>query len=120
MKLGYLILASERRIIATQVDCIADIRNAIGCRTIEGGTTFAYDDHLLVNGDQVDKIPEHWFWVQGVPFPFSDNALLIGVSPLDGSTLEHPVMTIEEFRSAITFAARAEIKRTMMQPEGSR
>jgi hypothetical protein len=71
MKIGYLVLASERRIIFTKVDDNVDICNAIGCREFCHGTTFITEDQLVVNGDRMHGMPEHWFRVERLSLEFS-------------------------------------------------
>jgi hypothetical protein len=77
------------------------IKQTIGCQTIGHGTTFHTEDQLLINVDEMDgRLASK---VQGVPFPFRGNALLVGTNPLDGGTADYPVMSIYEFSRLITF-----------------
>jgi hypothetical protein len=115
MPTGYLVLASERRVLVVRFDNeLGAIQQTIGCQTFEHGTTLGTEDQLLVNGDELDHMPVYWFRVAGVPFPISGNALLVGVNQFDGDTAERPAMSIDEFRRLITFLDRVDIKRSMM------
>jgi hypothetical protein len=121
MPTGYLVLASERRVLAVTFDNELDAtRRTIGCQTIEHGTTFATEDQLIIDGDEHDQMPQHWFRVAGVSFPISGNALLVGVNQFDGDTAERPAMPIDEFRRLVTFADREEIRHSVTtDAEGS-
>ena len=104
MKYGYLILASERRVLNVVLGDDTDaIRHTIGCRSIEHGTTLASEDQLIINGDELDGVPDDRFWVAGVPFPFSGNAILIGIDPTSGDTADRPTMELDEFRRLVSF-----------------
>ena len=104
MKQAYLLLASERRVLNVVLDDDLDaIQRAIGYQTIEHGTTFQTEDQLIVSGDEVGGVPEDRFWVAGVPFPFSGNAILVGVDLTTGDTADRPAMSIDEFGRLITF-----------------
>jgi hypothetical protein len=115
MPSGYLVLASERRVLAVTFDNdLHAIQRTIGCQTIEHGTTFATEDQLIITGDEAEHMPKHWFNVAGVPFPLSGVALLIGVNQSDGDTADHPAMSIDEFRTLITVVDSAQVKRSEM------
>jgi hypothetical protein len=105
MKVGYLVLASERRVlgIALDTDSLA-IQQALGCQIIEHGTTFHTEDQLFVSGERTHTL-ECRFMVAGVPFYFGGNGVLVGTDPCDSGIADSPVMTIDEFRRLITFAA---------------
>jgi hypothetical protein len=76
MPTGYLVLASEQRVIEVTFDNEPPaIQQAIGCQTCEHGTTFGTEDQLLVNGNLVAEMPAHRFYASGEPFPFVGNAL---------------------------------------------
>jgi hypothetical protein len=108
MSPGYLVLAAEQRVLGVTFDSGLDaVQRAIGCQSIEHGTTFCTEDQLIINGDETDQMPEHWFRVVGVPFPFYGNALLVGINPLDGETAEQPAMSIDELRRLISFGTRS-------------
>lgn len=111
MPLGYLVLASERRVLSVTFDDDS-IHQTIGYSTVEHGTTFATEDQLLINGDELPEIPAHRFYARGVPFPFVGNALLIGTEPIDGNVADRPVMTIDDFRLMISFGGNPEVKRS--------
>ena len=54
MKHAYLVLASERRVFNVVLDDAPDaIHRAIGCRSVEHGTTFHTEDQLLIIGDEL-------------------------------------------------------------------
>ena len=118
MKIGYLVLASERRIIFTKVDDNADICNAIGCQKFDCGSTLFTEDQLLISGDRLHGMPEHWFEFGPLSLEFSGNAVLVGVSGFGEDILEQPVMTIDEFRSRITFTRGSEFRRSLYKPAG--
>ena len=104
MKQAYLLLAFERRVLNIVLDDDPDaIQRAIGYQTIEHGTTFQTEDQLIVSADEVDGAPSDQFWAAGVPFPFSGNAILVGVDLTTGDTADRPVMSIDEFGRLITF-----------------
>jgi hypothetical protein len=107
MPLGYLVLASERRALSVKFDDDA-IQQTIGRQTVEHGTTFASEDQLLINGNELPGMPAHQFYARGVPFPFVGNALLVGTEPIDGSIADHPTLTIDEFRLMISLVTRAQ------------
>ena len=75
MKQGYLVLASERRVLNVVFNDELDaIQQVLGCTAIEHGTTFHTEDQLLITGDELNGAPIDRFWVAGVPFPFAGNA----------------------------------------------
>ena len=105
MKYAYLVLASERRVLNLGLDDDLDaIPRILGCHTIEHGTTLSSEDHLIISGDEADHKTDVRFWVCGVPFPFHNAALLVGVDSLTGDTADRPAMPIDEFQRLITFA----------------
>ncbi len=77
-----------------------------GGRQIWSGPRLALhtEDQLLISGDELNGAPIDRFWVAGVPFPFSGNALLVGIDPSTGDTANQPVMAIDEFRRLAMFA----------------
>jgi hypothetical protein len=86
MPSGYLVLASERRVLRITFDNEPHaIQQAIGCGTVAHGTTLASEDQLRINGDEVAGIPAHRYLACGMPFPFVGNGLLVGSDPIDGS-----------------------------------
>ena len=98
MKQAYLLLAFERHVLKVVLDDDIDaIQQAIGYQTVEYGTTFQTEDH------EVGGAPSDQFWVAGVPFPFSRNAIRVGVDLTTGDTADRPVMSIDEFGRLITF-----------------
>ena len=101
---AYLVMPSQRRIIPVAISSDIDVCAAIDCGDFEHGTTFATEDQLIVNGDELEALPEDQFWVAGVPFRFVGNAVLIGIRPADGDIADMPTMTIDEFRGLVTFA----------------
>ena len=104
MKHAYLVLAAERRVLNLQLDDGLDVfPRILGCHTIEHGTTLSSEDHLIISGDEVDHKTDDRFWVCGVPFPFSGNAILVGVDLTTGDTDDRPVMSIDEFGRLIAF-----------------
>ena len=104
MKLGYLIFAYERRVLSIALDDDSEaIHHALGCKTVEHGTTFPTENQLLVVGDELDGAPCDEFWVTGVPFPFSGDAILVGIDPQTGDIADRPAMSIDEFRRLIAF-----------------
>ena len=109
MATGYLVLASERRVIIVQFESDDQhaIERTIGTTTIEHGTTFWSEDQLLVDGGPPEGTTMH-NRVQGVPFLFRGNGLLVGTDPMTGDTAERPVMSIHEFTRMINFAVSSE------------
>jgi hypothetical protein len=106
MKEGYLVLASERRVLNVTFNNELDaIQQVLGCMAIEHGTTLHTEDQLLINGDELNGAPTDRFWVAGVPFAFVGSGLLVGIDPSTGDTANQPVMAIDEFRRLVTFAA---------------
>ena len=104
MKYGYLVLASSRRVLNVVLGDDTDaIRHTIGCRSIEHGTTLASEDQLIIDGGDLDGVPNDRFWVAGVPFPFSGNAILIGIDLTTGDTADRPTMELAEFRRLVSF-----------------
>src|SRR5271166_4372899 len=102
---AYLVLPAEQRVFCVVLDTEPHaIERMIGSVVIEHGTTLYSEDHLVVSGDDPNNHPSERFWVQGVPFPFARNALLIGIDPYTGDTADRPVVAIDEFRRMITFA----------------
>ena len=69
MAIGYLVLASERRVIIVEFD--RDDQHAmertIGTATMEHGTTFWTEDQFLVDAEPSNDTTVH-YRVQGVPF----------------------------------------------------
>ena len=63
----------------------------------------AFERRALNGADEVGGAPSDQFWVADVPFPFSSNAILIGVDLTTGDTADRPVMSIDEFGRLITF-----------------
>jgi len=110
MPSGYLVLASERCVLSVMLNDDA-IQQTIGRSTIEHDTTFVTEDQLLINGDELGDLVEFRFYVPGVPFPIIGYALLTGTNETDGSIADRPTMMIDEFRSMISFATRAEVGR---------
>lgn len=112
MKHAYLVLASERRVLNVVFDDAADaIHRAIGCRSVEHGTTFHTEDQHLITGDELGGVSQDQFWVAGVPFPFHWNAMLVGIDPLTGNTASRPIMAIDEFQRMIRFAVASDVGR---------
>jgi hypothetical protein len=112
MAIGYLVLASARRVLNVVLRDDTDaIRHTIGCRNIEHGTTLASEDQLIINGDELHGAPDDQFWVAGVPFPFSGNAILIGIVPMSGDTADRPTMELEEFRRLVSFTRWSQPRR---------
>ena len=110
MKYGYLILASERRLLNVMLDDESDaIQHTIGCQIVEHGTTFYTEDQLLVGYG--DGAPDDQFWVAGVPFPFAGNAILIGIDPQTGDTADRPTMELDEFRRLVSFTSDTIVRR---------
>lgn len=71
MKQGYLIIASERRVLNVVLnDDLHAIQQVLGCTAIEHGTTFHTEDQLLIPSDKLGGAPTDRFWVAGVPIPF--------------------------------------------------
>ena len=104
MKQAYLVLASEWRVLNVALEDDLDaIQRAVGYQTIEHGTTFQTEDHLIIGGDELGGVPQDRFWPAGVPLPFSGNAILVGVDLTTGDTADRPVMSIDEFGRLITF-----------------
>jgi hypothetical protein len=104
MKLGYLVLASERRVLNINFsDELDAIQQVLGCVTIEHGTTFHTEDQVLITGDELNGASTDLFCVAGVPFPFVGNAVLVGTDPATGNIADRPVMGIDEFRRLVTF-----------------
>ncbi len=104
MKQAYLLLAFERRVLKVVLDDDLDaIQQAIGYQTVKHSTTFQTEDQLILSADEVGGAPSDQFWVAGVPFPFSGNAILVGVDLTTGDTADRPVMSIDEFGRLITF-----------------
>jgi hypothetical protein len=103
MPVGYLVLTSERRVLSVVFDGDA-IHQTIGSSTIAHGTTFHTEDELIINIGEIDD----WmaFKVQGVPFPFRGNPLLVGTNPDNGGTADYPRMSLYEFRRLITFVTK--------------
>ena len=108
MKYGYLILASERRVLNVLLGDDTDaIRPTIGCQIVEHGTTLASEDQLIVGYDEQDGAPDDEFRVAGVPFPFTGNAILIGIDPQTGDVADRPTMELDEFRRLVSFTSHA-------------
>ena len=104
MAIGYLVLASARRVLNVVLGDDTDaIRHTIGCQSIEHGTTLASEDQLIIDGDELVGVPDDRFWVTGVPFPFRGNAVLIGIDPMSGETADRPTMELDEFRRLVSF-----------------
>ena len=111
MKFGYLILASERRVLnVTLHDGTDAIQQTIGCRGIEHGTTLASEDQLFIDGNELHGGSDHQFWVCGVPFPFYGNAILIGVDPMTGHTAYQPAMELDSFRRQVSFTSQTTLR----------
>ena len=120
MKQGYL----GTRVRAARAErCVKDDLNAIqqvlGCTAIEHGTTFHTEDQLLISGDELNGAPSDRFWVAGVPFPFSGNALLVGIDPATGDIADRPVMAIDEFRRLVMFSRSSDCGRLGSAPHGA-
>ena len=81
MKYGYLVLASSRRVLNVVLGDDTDaIRHTIGCRSIESmARLLRAKTSLIIDGGDLDGVPNDRFWVAGVPFPFSGNATLSGL-----------------------------------------
>jgi hypothetical protein len=110
MKQGYLLLASERRVIQVSFDDELDaIQQVLGCRAIEHGTTFHTEDRLLITGGELDHVASDMFWLAGVPFPFTGNGLLVGTDPTTGDIGDRPVMGIDEFRRLVMFPRLSDV-----------
>ena len=90
MATGYLVLASERRVLIVEFDSDDQhaIERTIGTATVEHGTTFWTEDQLIRGYDEQDGAPDDQFWVTGVPFPFCGNGLLVGTDPATGDIAE--------------------------------
>jgi hypothetical protein len=57
MKQGYLIIASERRVLNVVFnDALGSIPQVLGCTAIEHGT-FRTEDQLLISGDELNDAP---------------------------------------------------------------
>ena len=112
MKYGYLVLASARRVLNVVLGDDTDaIRHTIGCWSIEHGTTLASEDQLIIDGSELDGVPDDRFWVVGVPFPFCGNGLLIGTDPISSDTADAPAMELEEFRRLVSFTSQTGVRR---------
>ena len=112
MPTGYLILASERRVLNVVLGDDTDaIRHIIGCRTIEHGTTFYTEDQLIVGYDEQDAASGDQFWMVGVPFPFYGSGLLVGTDPMSGDTADRPTMELDEFRRLVRFTSPTGVRR---------
>ena len=79
--------------------------------SIEHGTTLASEDQLIIDGDELDGVPDDRFWVAGVPFPFGGNAILVGIDPMSGDTADRPTMELEEFRRLVSFTQWSQPRR---------
>jgi hypothetical protein len=84
MKQGYLIIASERRVLNVVFsDELDAIQQVLGCAASGHGTTFHTEDQLLITGDELDHTAIDRVWVAGVPFhgdrgvPTAGDVLLI-------------------------------------------
>jgi len=110
MPSGYHVLAFERRVLSVMFDDDA-IHRAIGCQTVAHGTTLHTEDQLLISGDEFADMPAHHFYARGVPFPFAGNALFADAEPIDGSIADRSLLSIDEFRSMISFATQVEVSR---------
>jgi hypothetical protein len=114
MPSGYLVLTSERRLLCVAFDDdVCAVQHTIGSQSVEHGTTFPTEDQLFVDADQ-DRPPEPCFWVSGVPFPFTGNALLIGINPRNGKIADQPVISLHEFSRLIAVATRTDSVRFML------
>ncbi len=112
MKYGYLILASEQRLLNVMLDNDTDaIRHTIGCQIVEHGTTFSNEDQLFVCCDESNGGPDDEFWVAGVPFSFSGNAILIGIDPQTGDAADRPAMELVEFLRLVSFISHTSVRR---------
>src|ERR1700760_1258601 len=97
MKIGYLVLASERRLLTIVLeDDLGSVQQAIGCQAIEHATTFSTEDQLLIDADGMDHSREDTFTVVGDPFAFLGNALLVGTDQITGDIADQPVMSLDE------------------------
>ncbi len=121
MKQGYFVLVSERRVLNVGFnDALDAIQQVLGCTVIEHGTTFHTEDQLLFAGDELRGAPIDQFWVAGVPFPFSGDALLVGTDLKTGDTADRPVMGIDEFRRLLTFSRSSDCRRFGFVPRITR
>ena len=120
MKYGYLILVSERRLLDVLLGDDTDaIRHTIGCEIVEHGTTLASEDQLLIDGDEWHGAPDARFWVTGVPFPFTGNAILIGIDPQTGDTADRPTKELDEFRRLVSFTSHTGVRRAAVMESPS-
>jgi hypothetical protein len=120
MKQGYLVLASERRVLNIMFgDELDAIQQVLGCTAIEHGTTLHTEDQILINGDELNGAPTDRFWVAGVPFPFAGNALLVGIDPATADIADRPKMTIDEFRRLVMFSGSSDSRRFGSAPHGA-
>ena len=113
MAIGYLVLASERRVIIVQFDGGDQhgIERTIGTTTVEHGTTLWTEDQLIIGYDEQDAAPGDQFWVAGVPFPFYGSGLLVGTDPMTGDTAERPALELDEFRRLVSFTSHTGVRR---------
>jgi hypothetical protein len=119
MKQGYLVLASERRVLDIMFgDELDAIQQVLGCVTSEHGTTLHTEDQLLIGG-QLDHAAIDRCWVAGVPFPFGGNAVLVGIDPATGDIADRPVMGIDEFRRLVMFSRSSDGRRFASTPHGA-
>jgi hypothetical protein len=112
MAIRYLVLASERRVLIVEFDSDDQhaIERTIGTATVEHGTTFWSEDQLRVDGGPSDGTAMY-YRVQGVPFPFGGNGLLVGTDLATGDTAERPMMRLDEFRRLLSFTGHTHVGR---------
>jgi hypothetical protein len=120
MATGYLTLASERRVLIVQFDSDDhySMEWTIGAATVEHGTTFWTEDQLLVDGGPSDAMAMH-YRVQGVPFPFYGNGLLVGTDPAAGDIADRPAMELDEFRRLVSFTGHIGSRQAQTVPHGA-
>ena len=113
MAIGYLVLASVRRVLIVEFDSDDhySIERTIGTATVEHGTTFYSEDQLVIGYDEQNGTQGDQFRVAGVPFPFRRNGLLVGTDPATGDIAKRPVMSIHELTRMINFPTSSEDRR---------
>ena len=114
---GYLVIASEQRIVPISFVHMAYIYGAVLSPLIEWAHEYGNEDTLAVgHSDEVDTF-EHWFCLRGIPCGFAGNGVLLGFWPGGVECREKPLMPLEKFKSQVVFARRDEIARTLKEIE---
>ena len=112
MKQGYLVLASERRVLNMSFsDELDAIQQVLGCVAIEHGTTLHTEDQLLINWRQTQRRFDRSVLGGRRAVSVPGNAVLVGIDPCTGGIADQPVMGIDEFRRLLLFSGSSDTRR---------